>query len=122
MLYSIGGERSLINACTKKSDYTVDVLIIEMVCVYSVPGYHTVWGVTPALHSPLMTVTNAISGITAAGDLILMSGGYYPDLTVAAMAACAVFISSVNMAVASSSRRGCWTCSRDQVGEQGIYI
>jgi NAD(P) transhydrogenase len=28
-------------------------------------GYHTVWGVTPALHSPLMSVTNAISGITA---------------------------------------------------------
>jgi len=24
-------------------------------------GYHTVWGVTPALHSPLMSVTNAIS-------------------------------------------------------------
>ena len=30
-------------------------------------GYHTVWGVTPALHSPLMSVTNAISGITAVG-------------------------------------------------------
>jgi NAD(P) transhydrogenase len=25
-------------------------------------GYRTVWGVTPALHSPLMSVTNAISG------------------------------------------------------------
>jgi len=60
-------------------------------------GYHTVWGVTPALHSPLMSVTNAISGITAAGGLILMSGGYYPDSTVAAMAACAAFISSINI-------------------------
>ncbi|KAG1713979.1 NAD(P) transhydrogenase, mitochondrial [Nymphon striatum] len=30
-------------------------------------GYHTVWGVTPSLHSPLMSVTNAISGITAVG-------------------------------------------------------
>lgn len=44
-------------------------------------GYHTVWGVTPALHSPLMSVTNAISGITAAGALILMGGGYYPETT-----------------------------------------
>lgn len=35
-------------------------------------GYHTVWGVTPSLHSPLMSVTNAISGITAAGGLLLM--------------------------------------------------
>lgn len=41
-------------------------------------GYHTVWGVTPALHSPLMSVTNAISGITAVGGLVLMGGGYYP--------------------------------------------
>lgn len=42
-------------------------------------GYHTVWGVTPALHSPLMSVTNAISGITAVGGLLLMGGGYYPS-------------------------------------------
>lgn len=45
-------------------------------------GYHTVWGVTPALHSPLMSVTNAISGITAVGGLLLMNGGYYPTNTV----------------------------------------
>lgn len=36
-------------------------------------GYHVVWGVTPALHSPLMAVTNAISGMTAVGGLCLMS-------------------------------------------------
>ena len=30
----------------------------------SLIGYRTVWGVTPALHSPLMSVTNAISGTT----------------------------------------------------------
>lgn len=34
--------------------------------------------VTPALHSPLMSVTNAISGITAVGGLLLMGGSYYP--------------------------------------------
>ena len=41
-------------------------------------GYHTVWSVVPALHSPLMSVTNAISGITCVGGLLLMGGGYYP--------------------------------------------
>merc|ERR1711962_1704961 len=41
-------------------------------------GYHSVWSVIPALHSPLMSVTNAISGITAVGGLMLMGGGYYP--------------------------------------------
>ena len=35
-------------------------------------GYHTVWSVIPAFHSPLMSVTNAISGITAVGGLLLM--------------------------------------------------
>ncbi|NWR36418.1 NNTM protein, partial [Tachuris rubrigastra] len=36
-------------------------------------GYHTVWGVTPALHSPLMSVTNAISGdICLVSDFIFL--------------------------------------------------
>jgi NAD(P) transhydrogenase len=60
-------------------------------------GYHTVWGVSPALHSPLMSVTNAISGITAAGGLILMGGDYLPHNTVQTMAATAAFISSINI-------------------------
>merc|ERR1711931_386072 len=45
-------------------------------------GYHTVWSVVPALHSPLMSVTNAISGITAVGGLLLMGGGYVPTNTI----------------------------------------
>jgi len=32
--------------------------------------------VTPALHTPLMSVTNAISGLTAAGGLLVLGGGY----------------------------------------------
>lgn len=36
-------------------------------------GYQVVWGVTHALHTPLMSVTNAISGSTAIGGLILLS-------------------------------------------------
>ncbi len=33
-------------------------------------GYHVVWNVTPALHTPLMSVTNAISGIIVVGALL----------------------------------------------------
>ena len=33
-------------------------------------GYHVVWRVTPALHSPLMSVTNAISSVIIVGTLI----------------------------------------------------
>lgn len=60
-------------------------------------GYYTVWGVTPALHSPLMSVTNAISGITAVGGLLCMGGGYLPTTTPGALAATAAFISSINI-------------------------
>ncbi len=33
-------------------------------------GYHVVWSVTPALHTPLMAVTNAISSVIVVGALI----------------------------------------------------
>ncbi len=60
-------------------------------------GYHTVWGVTPALHSPLMSVTNAVSGITAVGGMLCMGGAYLPGTTAQALAATATFISSINI-------------------------
>ena len=34
-------------------------------------GYFVVWSVTPALHTPLMSVTNAISGIIVVGALLI---------------------------------------------------
>merc|ERR1711990_1262283 len=60
-------------------------------------GYHTVWSVVPALHSPLMSVTNAISGITAVGGMLLMGGDLYPTNTIQALAAGAAFISFINI-------------------------
>lgn len=60
-------------------------------------GYQVVWGVTPALHSPLMSVTNAISGITAVGGLWLMGGGYTPNSASSALASLAVLISAINI-------------------------
>ncbi|XP_043220707.1 NAD(P) transhydrogenase, mitochondrial-like [Amphibalanus amphitrite] len=60
-------------------------------------GYHTVWSVTPALHSPLMSVTNAISGITAVGGMLLMNGQIYPTNTIETLGASAAFISFINI-------------------------
>uniref|UniRef100_A0A915AHG8 NAD(P) transhydrogenase, mitochondrial n=1 Tax=Parascaris univalens TaxID=6257 RepID=A0A915AHG8_PARUN len=60
-------------------------------------GYHTVWGVTPALHSPLMSVTNAISGTTAAAALCVMGGGLYPTTPSQTLAASAAFLSAINI-------------------------
>ena len=36
-------------------------------------GYFVVWGVTPALHTPLMSVTNAISSVIVVGALVAVS-------------------------------------------------
>ena len=43
-------------------------LIIFVLAVYV--GYHVVWNVTPALHTPLMSVTNAISAIIIVGAML----------------------------------------------------
>jgi len=60
-------------------------------------GYHVVWGVTPALHSPLMSVTNAVSGTTAVGGLMLMGGGVIPHSSAQALGAIALGLSCVNI-------------------------
>ena len=47
---------------------TVMNLIIFVLALYV--GYHVVWNVTPALHTPLMAVTNAISAIIIVGAMM----------------------------------------------------
>jgi H+-translocating NAD(P) transhydrogenase subunit alpha len=47
---------------------TVVNLIIFVLAIYV--GYHVVWNVTPALHTPLMAVTNAISAIVIVGAML----------------------------------------------------
>jgi NAD(P) transhydrogenase len=63
-----------------------------------ITGYFSVWGVTPALHTPLMSITNAISGITAVGGLLIMGGGFLPHTVPQLLASLAVLLSSVNIA------------------------
>jgi H+-translocating NAD(P) transhydrogenase subunit alpha len=43
-------------------------LIVFVLAIYV--GYHVVWNVTPALHTPLMAVTNAISAIVIVGAML----------------------------------------------------
>ena len=62
-------------------------LIVFVLAIFV--GYHVVWSVTPALHTPLMSVTNAISGIIlvgamlAAGPVAFDWGGWVGVLAVA---------------------------------------
>jgi H+-translocating NAD(P) transhydrogenase subunit alpha len=64
-----------------------------------VVGWHLVWNVTPALHTPLMSVTNAISGIILIGGMLLaanVGGGGAP--VAALLGAVAVLLASINVA------------------------
>ncbi|KAG2041592.1 PNTB-domain-containing protein [Suillus americanus] len=61
-------------------------------------GYRVVWGVAPALHSPLMSVTNAISGMVGVGGLFVMGGGYLPETIPQVLGAFSVLLASVNVA------------------------
>jgi NAD(P) transhydrogenase subunit alpha len=58
-------------------------------------GYMVVWNVTPALHTPLMSVTNAISSIIIIGALLQISSS---STAVAWMAALTITLTSVNIA------------------------
>lgn len=60
-------------------------------------GYQLVYGVAPALHSPLMSVTNAISGMTAVGGMVLLGGGILPETPGQILGAAALLVSSVNI-------------------------
>ena len=66
-------------------------LIIFVLAIYV--GYHVVWNVTPALHTPLMSVTNAISAIVIVGAMLaaaLTETGLGKFMGVAAVALAAV--------------------------------
>lgn len=84
------------------ADSTDDVSLMATFALAGLAGYQVVWGVAPALHSPLMAVTNAISGMTAVGGMLLLagqsqSGGLVPDSPSRWMGAIATLLSFVNI-------------------------
>lgn len=59
-------------------------------------GYFVIWGVTPALHTPLVALTNAISGIVIVGAL-LVTGLEEVGTTAEIMGFFAVLLASINV-------------------------
>jgi NAD(P) transhydrogenase subunit alpha len=54
-------------------DHTVINLTVFVLAIFV--GYHVVWTVTPALHTPLMSVTNAISSVIVVGAILAAGPG-----------------------------------------------
>jgi H+-translocating NAD(P) transhydrogenase subunit alpha len=57
-------------------------------------GFHVIWNVAPALHTPLMSVTNAISGIIVIGALLQIGN---PSSIVLVLAGISVLIATINI-------------------------
>jgi NAD(P) transhydrogenase subunit alpha len=62
-------------------------------------GYYVVWSVTPALHTPLMSVTNAISSVIVVGALLALgvNQALQPDWVSKAFGFLALVLASVNI-------------------------
>lgn len=73
-------------------DFGTLLTILVLACFI---GYFVVWGVTPALHSPLMSVSNAISGIVIVGALII--AGVEENAVSKYLGLAAVFFAAINI-------------------------
>ena len=83
----------------------VETITIFVLAIFV--GYYVVWGVTPALHTPLMAVTNALSSIIVVGAMIQTVGlpmlgmdgnvAFQSINVVSVLGAIAVFLASINI-------------------------
>ena len=73
-------------------DFLAHFTVFVLACFV---GYMVIWNVTPALHTPLMSVTNAISGIIVIGALLQVSGS---NILILALAAISILIATINIA------------------------
>jgi NAD(P) transhydrogenase subunit alpha len=78
-------------ATVAPSEFLAHFTVFILACIV---GYHVVWNVTHALHTPLMSVTNAISGIIVVGALLQVNSD---NLWVYGMAVFATLIATINI-------------------------
>jgi NAD(P) transhydrogenase subunit alpha len=76
-----------------QGEFLEHLTVFLLACVV---GWHLVWSVTPALHTPLMSVTNAISGIILIGGVVLLHASVVTPAT--GLAAVAILLASINVA------------------------
>ncbi len=76
-------------------DPTIQNLTIFVLAIFV--GYHVVWTVTPALHTPLMSVTNAISGIIIVGAMLQTVDIDGPITLTSVLGALGVMLASINI-------------------------
>ncbi len=75
-------------------DPTIFNLIVFVLAIFV--GYHVIWNVTPALHTPLMSVTNAISSVIIVGAIVAAGSSAIDFGSMAGVLA--VALASINVA------------------------
>lgn len=79
----------------------IDLITIQNITIFVLAifiGYHVVWNVTSALHTPLMSVTNAISGIVIVGAILQVVEINDTLITLSSiLGAFAIFFASINI-------------------------
>jgi NAD(P) transhydrogenase subunit alpha len=74
----------------------VNVFTVFVLAIFV--GYYVVWSVTPALHTPLMAVTNALSGIIIVGAILQVVPVGGQEITATSiLGAVAVLLASINI-------------------------
>ncbi len=76
------------------SEPIVALYVFALACFI---GYFVIWGVTPSLHTPLIALTNAISGIIIVGALLVAGFGDGAGLVVGWIGFVAVVLASINI-------------------------
>jgi NAD(P) transhydrogenase subunit alpha len=74
------------------SEFLSHFIVFVLACFI---GWQVIWNVKPALHTPLMSVTNAISGIIIIGGMLQISGGASSSTTI--LGAIAILVGTINI-------------------------
>lgn len=100
MTDSISKAAKVVEATSGVDPFVHAITVFILACFV---GYYVVWKVTPSLHTPLMSVTNAISSIIVVGAMIAAGTGFisFSDPSTlelpSILSLIAVFIASINI-------------------------
>ena len=91
ILLAVGGLALFALGRVAPADFLAHFTVFVLACFV---GYMVIWNVTPALHTPLMSVTNAISGIIVIGALLQVSSS---SALIVFLAAISILIATINV-------------------------
>ena len=90
-LLAVGGTLMAVVGAVAPAEFMQHFIVFALACFV---GFSVIWNVSHSLHTPLMSVTNAISGIVILGALLQIGSG---NLLVVTLAAISVLIATINI-------------------------